>query len=137
MALTYLIDTSVLRRLRAPVVRSRIESLLHAGDVHISRLSLLELGFSARSKDEWEGIQGAARAFSIVEVQEDDYRRALVMQCDLADRGLRGRKVPDLLIAASAVCAHAVVLHYDRDFDHIAEVTGQVTEWVVAPGTID
>ncbi len=137
MAVTYLIDTSVLSRLRASVVRSRIESLLHAGDVHISRLSLLELGFSARSKDEWEGIQAAARAFSIVEVQEDDYRRALATQRDLAERGLRGRKVPDLLIAASAARARATLLHYDRDFDHIAEVTGQPTEWVVTPGTID
>lgn len=137
MALTYLIDTSVMSRLRAPVVRSRVESLLHVGDVHISRLSLLELGFSARSKDEWEGIQGAARAFSIVEATDEDYEQALVTQRDLAEKGLRGRKVPDLLIAASAARTHAAVLHYDRDFDHIAEVTGQITEWVVSPGTID
>jgi len=29
------------------------------------------------------------------------------------------------------------VLHYDRDFDLIAEVTGQPVEWVVPYGTAD
>lgn len=137
MALRYLIDTSVLSRLRTAEVRSRVEGLLHAGDLHVSRLSLLELGFSARSKDEWAGIQNACRAFSIVEVTDEDYTQALVTQRDLAEKGLRGLKVPDLLIAASAARTHAAVLHYDRDFDHIGQVNGQVTEWVVAPGSVD
>lgn len=137
MALTYLIDTSVLSRLRTPEVLSRVEGLSQAGHLHISRLSLLELGFSARSKDEWNRIQRACRAFSITEVTDEDYEQALVTQRDLAEKGRRGRKVPDLLIAASAARTHAAVLHYDRDFDHIAEVTGQVTEWVVTPGTVD
>jgi hypothetical protein len=30
-----------------------------------------------------------------------------------------------------------VVLHYDADYDRIAEVTGQPAEWVVPPGTAD
>lgn len=137
MALTYLIDTSVLSRLRTPEVRSRVEALSQVGHLHISRLSLLELGFSARSKDEWNRIQRACRAFSITEVTDEDYEQALVTQRDLAEKGRRGRKVPDLLIAASAARTHAAVLHYDRDFDHIAEVTGQVTEWVMTPGTVD
>ena len=137
MALTYLLDTSVLSRLRTPEVRSRVEGLSQAGHLHISRLSFLQLGFSARSKDEWNRIQRACRAFSITEVTDEDYEQALVTQRDLAEKGRRGRKVPDLLIAASAARTHAAVLHYDRDFDHIAEVTGQVTEWVVTPGTVD
>jgi hypothetical protein len=29
------------------------------------------------------------------------------------------------------------VLHYDKDFDRIAEVTAQPTEWVVPPGSAD
>jgi len=55
----------------------------------------------------------------------------------LASRGLRGRKVPDLLIAAAAEESGLTVLHYDADFDLIARVTGQRCEWVVPPGTID
>lgn len=51
--------------------------------------------------------------------------------------GLRGRKVPDLLIAATALRMELTVLHYDRDFDVIAEITGQPARWVVDRGTID
>ena len=59
------------------------------------------------------------------------------MQRLLASRGLRGRKVPDLLIAAAAEESGLAVLHYDAGFDLIARVTGQRCEWVVPPGTID
>lgn len=51
--------------------------------------------------------------------------------------GLRGRKVPDLLIAAVAEQHGRCVLHYDADFDHIAKVTGQPAQWVVRKGSID
>jgi predicted nucleic acid-binding protein len=36
--------------------------------------------------------------------------------------------VPDVLIAAIAERAGLIVLHQDKDFDLIAEVTGQPTE---------
>jgi predicted nucleic acid-binding protein len=55
----------------------------------------------------------------------------------LASRSQHGRKVPDLLIAATAEDAGLVVLHYDADFDRIAAVTGQKCEWVVAAGSVD
>ena len=46
-------------------------------------------------------------------------------------------KVPDLLIAAVAGLRGLPVIHYDRDFDLIAEATGQDTRWVVPRGSID
>lgn len=49
----------------------------------------------------------------------------------------RGRKIPDLLIAAAAEGSNLVVLHYDSDFDRIAAVTGQHCQWVVAAGSVD
>ncbi|HEX9766156.1 MAG TPA: hypothetical protein VGA36_05300 [Nitriliruptorales bacterium] len=36
--------------------------------------------------------------------------------------------MPDLLIAATAELAGLVVLHLDKDFDLIADVTGQPVE---------
>jgi hypothetical protein len=61
--------------------------------------------------------------------------RALVVQGELAGRGFhRSVKIGDLLIAAAAEQASLVVLHYDRDFDRIADVTGQPTKWVIATG---
>ncbi|MGB3687069.1 MAG: PIN domain-containing protein [Ornithinimicrobium sp.] len=49
----------------------------------------------------------------------------------------RGRNIPDLLIAAVAQARSLVVLHYDADFDHIAAVTHQPTEWIVPRGSLD
>jgi predicted nucleic acid-binding protein len=51
--------------------------------------------------------------------------------------GLLGRKIPDLPIAAVAQAAGLTVMHYDHDYDLIAEITGSETEWVVPPGTVD
>jgi predicted nucleic acid-binding protein len=54
----------------------------------------------------------------------------------LAGRSQRGRKVPDLLVAAAAEAAGLTVLHYDADFVRIAAVTGQRCAWAVPAGSI-
>ena len=48
----------------------------------------------------------------------------------------RGRKIPDLLIAAAAEDFKLTVLHYDADFDRIAQATGQRCAWVVPAGSV-
>ena len=51
--------------------------------------------------------------------------RAVELQTLLAERGLhRAPSVPDLLIAATAELAELTVLHVDKDFELIADVTG-------------
>ncbi|MGH9170968.1 MAG: hypothetical protein ACRD0Z_09730 [Acidimicrobiales bacterium] len=63
--------------------------------------------------------------------------RAAAVQDALADRSQqRGAKIADLLIAAAAEAAELVVLHYDHDFDLIARVTGQPTQWIVPAGSV-
>ena len=63
--------------------------------------------------------------------------RAVVVQDLLADHGQkRGAKIADLLIAAAAEAAGLVVLHYDHDFELIAGVTDQPTEWIVPAGSV-
>jgi predicted nucleic acid-binding protein len=42
-----------------------------------------------------------------------------------------------LVIVAVAERHGATVLHYDGDYDMIAEVTGQPTRWVVPAGTAE
>ena len=132
----YLLDTSVVTRLRSPEVRRRIEQLDNSG---LARTSMtdLEVGFSARNGVEWDRLSTAIDAFVPVDVEARHFDRARQVQRLLADDGLRGRKIPDLLIAAVAEAASLTVLHYDSDFDHIAAVTAQPTEWVVPRGSID
>lgn len=52
-----------------------------------------------------------------------------------ARRGTHRRPIPDLLVAATALEHDATVLHYDRDFDLIAEVTDLSARWIIPPGT--
>jgi predicted nucleic acid-binding protein len=55
--------------------------------------------------------------------------RAVEVQVLLADLGKhRAPAVPDLLVAAAAERAGLTVLHVDKDFELIAEVTGQPLE---------
>lgn len=134
--MTYLLDTSVLTRLRHPVVRSRVEALDAAGLAR-SPMTDLEIGFSASTAADWDRLMAAVAAFPLVEIEPSHFARARQVQRLLADRGLKGRKVPDLLIAAVGEATARTVLHYDADFDHISAVTAQATEWVVTRGTVD
>ncbi|HTM84828.1 MAG TPA: VapC toxin family PIN domain ribonuclease, partial [Mycobacterium sp.] len=55
--------------------------------------------------------------------------RAVEVQMLLADRGQhRAPAIPDLLLAATAELADLTVLALDKDFDLIAEITGQPVE---------
>ncbi len=137
MALTHLVDTSVLTRLGAPSVRSVVEPLAAAGQLGRAGISDLEVGYSARNLREWDGLQGALAAFGLVESEARHFNRARQVQRLLASRSQSGRKIPDLLVAAAAEDAGLVVLHYDADFDRISAVTGQRCEWVVPAGSID
>jgi predicted nucleic acid-binding protein len=49
----------------------------------------------------------------------------------------RGVSIGDLIVGACALVHKATVVHYDADYDRIAAVTGQTTEWVVPAGTVD
>lgn len=60
--------------------------------------------------------------------------RAIAVQAILAERGQhRAPSIPDLLIAAVAELAQLTVLHVDKDFELIAEVTGQPVERLGQP----
>lgn len=137
MALTHLVDTSVLTRLSHAAVRTALEPLTTGGRVARAGISDLEVGFSARNLGEWTRLAAALAAFPLIETEAVHLRRARQVQRQLASRGLRGRKIPDLLIAAAAEESGLAVLHYDADFDLITGVTGQPCEWVVPAGSID
>ena len=137
MAPTHLVDTSVLTRLRHEAVRSVVEPLAASGSLARAGITDLEIGFSARSAKDWDQAVDALDAFELIETSADRVRRARQVQRLLAAKHQRGRKVPDLLIAAAAEASALVVLHYEADFDRIAKVTGQRVEWVVPAGSVD
>ena len=137
MALTHLIDTSVVARLALAPVRAVIEPLADEGRVGRAGITDLEVGFSSRNAREWDQDMEDLAVFELVETTAEHVQRARQVRRMLAARSHRGRKVPDLLIAAAAEEGGLTLLHYDSDFDLIAEVTGQRSEWVVPADTID
>ncbi len=137
MALTHLVDTSVLKRLGDPTVRAIVEPLAQAGRVARPAICDLEIGYSARNAQEWDRLMAALGSFDLVDTTTQHVTRSLQVQRLLASRSQRGRKIPDLLVAAAAEALNLVVLHYDADFDLISAVTEQQCQWVVAAGSID
>ncbi|WP_168207332.1 PIN domain-containing protein [Microlunatus elymi] len=132
-----MVDTSVLTRMRVEPVQTALRELSVAGRLGRCAMTDLELGFSARNGHEWDTIVRALAAFTRVEVAARDFRRAEQVQRSLADAGLKGRKVPDLISAAVAERRGWELVHYDHDFEHITGATGQPHRWIVAAGSID
>lgn len=137
MALTHLIDSSVLTRLGRPTIREAIRVMVERGQLARVGISDLEIGYSARTASEWDQLADALDAFELVETTAGHVRRARQVQRLLASKHRRGRKIPDLLIAAAAEARSLSVLHYDADFDRIAAVTGQPCHWVLPAGSVD
>jgi len=137
LALTFLVDTSVLKRLGRWEVRQVIEPLAVSGLLARASVSDLEVGYSARNAQEWDRLVGALDAFDLVETSVAHVRRALQVQRLLAQASQRGRKIPDLLIAAAAEELGLIVLHYDANFDQISAVTGQRGQWIAPAGSLD
>lgn len=100
---------------------------------------LLEAGYSARAS---AGYQEMMDEFDLlfprVEIAAAMEDRALRTQREMAARGHHRLAPIDVMIAA---CAHEVgagVLHYDRDYDLIAEHTSLSFEsvWLAPAGTL-
>ena len=128
MALTHLLETSVLTRLADPAIQQAILKLEAKPDpAKLCRtdISYLEVCFAARNAPEWDKAFAALEAFELLQTTTQDVRRAKQVQRLLAGKHQRGLKIPDLVIAASAEFAKIPILHYDADFDLIASVTGQ------------
>lgn len=132
MAVTdWLIDKSALVRLAASRDVAEWAVRIERGLVRIATVTRLEVGYSARSgTDLRAGLLGPPLAAMPTEYQtpatED---RAVEVLALLADRGQhRAPSIPDLIIAASAELAGLTVLHYDKNFEIIASITGQPLE---------
>jgi predicted nucleic acid-binding protein len=113
----WLIDKSALARLALSADRDQWVNRLERGLVHITTVTKLEVGYTARSADD---LRDAVRRppLSLMPVEyltpaiED---RAADIQARLADHGHhRAPSVPDLLIAATAERTGLTVLHMDK-----------------------
>jgi predicted nucleic acid-binding protein len=138
MALSFLLDTSVLTRLAKHPVSVRLGEI-EDDNIALARCTMtdLEIGASASNRKESAMLKALLDAYVSVEVESQDFHGALELQAALVEAGLKGRKPPDLLIASVGLRLGLTVLHYDRDFEHIASVSTLSQEWIVPAGTVD
>lgn len=133
----YLVDTSVLARARQEIVGNRLETLAQSGRLWTCRLIDLEVVYGSRARDVAEVIE-ERRALPDAPITPEVMRRALQVAGEMATSAHhRGAKPVDLVVAAAAEAADLVVLHYDDEFDRIASITRQPTEWVAPAGSLD
>lgn len=128
---SWLIDKSALVRLGASNEAGEWASRIERGLVAISTVTRLEVGYSARSATDMaralELPPVAAMPVEYLTPAMED--RAVEVQRLLAERGQhRAPSIPDLLIAATAELSGRTVLHLDKDFDLIAELTRQLVQ---------
>jgi predicted nucleic acid-binding protein len=132
----FLADKSVWARLRHPTVASVMVPLVERGLVGTCAVVDLEVLYSTRNAGEHGDVREERLGLPRFTMPDEVWDRAIEVQGCLADRGQhRAASIPDLLLASTAERHGATVLHYDADFDLIAEVTRQPTQWVVPRGT--
>jgi len=136
---TYLADKSALARLETSSdVNAVLDPLLVSGQIATCGVVDLELLYSAPSPDAYTAAAASLRALPRVHMTEAVLDRALEVQGRLAKRSQhRGVSLPDLIVAACAESAGLTVMHYDADYERVAEITGQPVRWVVPRGSVD
>jgi predicted nucleic acid-binding protein len=134
----WLIDKSALVGLGASPDSEAWRARIERGLVRISTLTVLESGFSARTGADVRATLTQPPIASmpveyLTPLVED---RAVQVLAALADRvHHRAPSVADLLIAATAELAGLTVLHVDKDFELVADITHQPLERLVVDGS--
>jgi predicted nucleic acid-binding protein len=127
------------RRADQPLARWAFDRRLEIGLIATCDMVRLELLRSARNVREFDKLRRRLSALPGPAIGVREWKRALAVYRDLAAQSgahQRSVKHADLLVAAAAECAGIAVLHYDEDFERIAQVTGQPHRWLAPRGSL-
>ena len=137
-----LLDNSAWARLLqqlVPIERAKeVAESMRSREIGVCLPFLLEAGYSARSAADRRALMTRFDQLPRVSIDREVERLAMQAQRELAEVGHHRLAPTDVLIAACAHRAEAGVLHYDRDYDLIAEHTGLLfeSEWLAAQGSL-
>lgn len=95
---------------------------LELGEICLCAVVRLELLYSARSPEDYAGIEERLAGFRDLRIDTETILTAVTAHRELGQRGHHRLPIPDLLIAACAQQHQAAVLHVDRHYDVLAEV---------------
>lgn len=137
-----LLDNSAWAHLvQAGVPKDRAETIadwMERDEIAVCLPFLLEAGYSARSAADRTALMADFDELPRIAIDREVEHLALQAQRELAEIGHHRLAPIDVMIAACAHRAEAGVLHYDRDYDILAEHTSLVfeSEWLAPPGTL-
>lgn len=131
-----LVDKSAWEQRRhSELARNRIDQLAAAGRAATCLPVALEQLYSARNAEDFASRRAALELLHWLPVTPAVEDEAILLMARMVRKGQHRMPLPDVMIAATAAVHHAVILHYDRDFERIAELTGQPHEWIIPRGT--
>src|SRR3954454_22599541 len=124
--------------MRRAAVAERLEPLITGGLVATCATLDAEALYSARGPGEYEQVRADRReAYEYLPTDDDHWQRAFDVQRVLARTGRhRAVGMADLLTAVLAAGHGMTVLHYDSDFETIADVLDFEHRWVMPRGTV-
>jgi predicted nucleic acid-binding protein len=132
-----LADTSVWHWARDPAARAALQAELDRGTIATCAIVDAELMVSARNARDADSLMAERHALRWLATPDDIWDAVLGTQRALVDSSRhRTVKIPDLIVAAVAGRHDATVLHYDADYDAIADITGQPMRWLIPKGTL-
>ncbi len=132
----YVADKSAFEQQRcSDAADGLLRALATDGALYMTEIVALELLYSARNAADYETRWDDLGTLPWMRLTEAVAARALDIQRQLAGLGQHRRPIPDLFVAATALEHDATVLHYDHDFDIIAEATGLSARWIIPAGT--
>lgn len=136
--LPLLVDTSAWSRAAHPAVRDRWLLALRSGRLRISPAIRLEILLQARGGADFEQLAERLSVLRIAQLTGSTARAAEDAMRVLAHRSHGSHRLPvvDYLLAATAQDSGAAVLHYDHDYDILAEAMQFDSIWLAPPGSM-
>jgi predicted nucleic acid-binding protein len=133
----YLIDKSAwVQQAYSEAAGDRIESLRTSRRLCVCAVTVAELLYSSRNATDMQADADDLLLLGRLHIDQQADERVTEIMKQLATKGQhRAPSIADLFVAAVAYTHQATVLHYDKDFELIAEATGLRHEWVIPRGT--
>ena len=123
------------QRHHSDLAKQKIDQLAATGRAATCLPVALEQLYSARNAEDFASRRAALELLQWLPVTPAVEDEAIQLMARMARKGQHRLPLPDVMIAATAAVHEAVILHYDRDFERIADLTGQPHEWIIPRGT--
>jgi len=135
------VDNSAFQRGGHPAVSEDWLTAIRDGQLYRSPILEFEVLYSARNAREHAELREELEALSPLELTTEIVNAALQAQGELAQHAPAFHRLPhqDYLVASIAAANGLGVLHYDSDFDRIAQHSSLLFEsvWIAAAGSFD